>query len=319
MIPESFLLDEVTIVSDEYLRHLLKEAIQNIPKNYPTSDHQLMAYQQDFSLSNGEYSELIESDLIIRTNGYHEEKINRDIYLNQLRKTDDNRNLRDDLKMAFGNSKIIYDSNPLIKRTLQRVILTHEKQRTILDLVDEVSQSKVSLYAKHVIENDTILTIKFEDPLFGKLGVFTLLSLNLSDLAFIKIQHGALWDEDNDWNIYKYSKVNGIYYPVFSKHVTSLEFNHETAQHYNVKTLYVYDIMVDKNDFTKPKRKSKFNNKKDLRKMKYTYDSAFWDDYPYPNSLPSTTAVMNALNKQQNIDDQFKKNERKKLFSKQKK
>ncbi len=317
---EAYLLDEVTIISDEYLRHLLKESIQNIPNNYPVTEHQLLAYQQDFSLSNGEYSELIESDLTITSNGYQKDKRQRDIYLNQLRKTDDNRNLRDDLKTAFGNSKIIYDYNPLIKRAFKRIYPNPQKvERTILDLEDEVSHSEVSIYAKHMIENDTILTIKFEHPQFGRLGVFTLLSLNLSDMAFVEIQQGTIWDEDSDWNIYKYRKVNGVYYPVFSKNVTSIEFNSETAKHYNVKTLYVYDIKENKSDFIKPKRKNKFNNKKDLRKIKYSYDEAFWEVYPYPNLLPSTTAVMNALNNQQNINEQFKKNERKKLFGKQKK
>ena len=70
-------LNEVVIVSDTYLRHLLKEAISAIPSNYPTEPHLLKAYYQDYTISDNEYSEMIEADIALLSDGYEEEEIDQ--------------------------------------------------------------------------------------------------------------------------------------------------------------------------------------------------------------------------------------------------
>lgn len=322
-----FEMGEVTITSDNYLKSLLKEAVRNIPNNYSKTEHQLLAYFQDYTISDNQHSELIETDISIKNKGYDKDVLKREIYINQMRKTDDNRNLRDDLKRGFGTSNIIYDEDPLMKRSFSYFKqFTKNSKKTLVDMENEVDKSNLELYYQSIMGHDTIITIQVSDPFRGiyrvdsisgekikQFPIFALVTINKTDMAITEIQHGTEWDEKNNWNIYKYRKVNGTYYPVFSKNIMTLNFNNKTAKHHNVQTLYIYDILVNEKDFMETKRKNKVKEGKDLRLLKYKYNSDFWSDYPHPRDLPTTAEVMSAINSCKDINEQFKNNQKKTL------
>jgi len=126
LIPNAFLLDEITIVSDSYLRHVMKEAVNHIENNYSSSTHEMKAYYQEYTISDDKYSEFIEADVQFRLNGYQAKLNFEKCYLNQLRKTDDTRNLPDRLKGGVNAIYFTNDKNPIIKKSFSHYKLNQQ-------------------------------------------------------------------------------------------------------------------------------------------------------------------------------------------------
>ena len=116
----TFGLDEVIILSDNYYRYILKEAISKIPENYPTEKHLLKGYYQNYTISDTSYSELIEADFQLLSNGYNQKRIKENIFLSHLRKTEDNRNLPDSLKLDKNDMYLTLYTNTVYRRSLSR-------------------------------------------------------------------------------------------------------------------------------------------------------------------------------------------------------
>ena len=315
-----FQMNEVTVLSDEYLRYLLKSSVQNIPNNYPENKHRVQVYSQDYTISNGVHSEIIEADLTVETEGYGAEEINSKVYINQMRKSDDNRKLTDHLYKLFA-SGIPYDNTPLISRNFSR-FKKHEK-RSLVDFKNQLDKAELSLIDQNIFAGDTILSIKVIQPLFiksikSKTGelfenpFFSIVSINKSDLAIIQIQYGDIYNSNGDWTIFKYRKVNERYYPVFSKHIEKHDLPNTIKLYYNVKTLFTYNIIEDSQNTTKLKKKKRIKKDTDIRSLKYKYDADFWSSYSHSLAVPSTNAVINSINSKGDIHQQFLENQRKK-------
>ena len=330
METSSYTMDELTIVSDEYLKHLFIAAIRNIQYNYPNQNHQQRAYYQEYTISNDDYSELIEADIIIKNEGFGKEYVEREMYINQLRKTNDDRMLREDLKNGF-KSIITYDRDPLVKRSFSNFHrYSEDMKRFTEDMELEVYSSSLAFHSQQVVGSDTIINVKIGEPFFkyfkevnGQDTVYTdvvdlifgLVSINKKDKAIVQIQHGNIWYDKGDWNVYKYRKINGLYYPVYMKNVFSLSYNQETETHYNVQTLLVYDNTMEEEEFTKTKRRNRVKTKKDIREYKYKYDLEFWQNYLYPIDLPSIDHIKLLLNKKEDLDKQFRDNQKRTMFA----
>ena len=325
----SYKLDELTIVTDDYLKHLCLEAIRLIQYNYPNKIHQQRAYYQEYTISNDEYSELIEADIIIKNEGYGKEYLERDMYINQLRKTNDDRMLREDLKKGGLKSKIIYDKDPIVKRSFFYMRRYYEdNKRFIEDMELDIYNSSLEFHSQQVVDTDTIITIKILDPLFKKREVvdqdtvythtdwlFSLVSINKNDKAIVQVQTGTKWDKKGDWNIYKYRKINDLYYPVYIKNVLSLTYNQETEKHYNVQTMLLYDNILDEEAFIKTKKRNRVKIGKDVREYKYKYNAEFWQNYPYPFDLPSIDHIKDLLNNKEDLDKQYRDNQKRVMFA----
>lgn len=293
-------LNEVVILSDTYLRYILKEAITAIPKNYPTEMHLLQAYYQDYTISDGEYSEMIEADIVLVSDGYDEENVNQKVYLNQLRKTEDKRllpdRLRTDRNMLINTLQI----NDLKNRSFSK-FSSMVASVTIDEFIEQVDDLRnLSIQNRHIQDQDTILTIKFNDPLLtvrsagdNKMfnGIFTLISINLTDKAIVQIVHGDIWSDDADFQEIAFRKINDIYYPSYMRKVTNWEYDKETHKHYNSRKLFFYDTAVGKDKIKKYKKGKKMNSEKGLRLIKKKTDDAFWSQYTYANTLTAATII----------------------------
>lgn len=316
-----FKMEEVTVLSDNYLRFLLRSAIQNIPNNYPTNTHQIKAYNQDYTISNGVHSEIIEADLLIESEGYDTQSIDNKIYINQMRKTDDNRKLNTHLyKVFLFKSKIPYNKNPLIIRSFKR--FRNFDEQSLTDFEREIDKADVSLFHQNISSGDTIFSIKVNLPspiklVSGETGkiynpFFSIVSINKSDFAITEIQNGSIFSENKQWTIFKYRKVNKKYYPVFSKHIDSHYLPNSIKEYYNVKTLYMHTIIEHSENFIHPKRKTRLKKDTDIRSLKYKYDPTFWASYPHSLKVPSTQAVLQSISKTGDIQQQFIENQRRK-------
>ena len=215
-------LGEVVIMSDTYLRYVLKEAISAIPQNYPTEKHLLKAYFQEYTISDTTYSEMIEADVTLVSEGYNTKEVKQQAYLNKLRRTEDNRDLPDRLRSDRNTLLNLLSRNTLYGRTFSKFGRgIYNKDRTLKGFAESVDKSKfLKVHSQQIQDGDTILTISISDPYFivasdteSAPSMFGLISVNLTDKAMIKIVYGDLWSEEADFAETVFRKVDGVYYP----------------------------------------------------------------------------------------------------------
>lgn len=286
----SLMIDEITILSDTYLRYLLKEAIAKIPDNYPTENHLQKAYYQNYTISDTTYAEMIEADITMVTKGYDSKNVESELYLSQLRKSEDNRNLPD--RLLSDNNKLfpVLKNNAIAQRGFSK-FATLGKNNSLEKFVRSIDEVKeLHVYGQYVDNGDTILTIQISDPFFGRMKskIFSLVSLNKSDLAIVKVVYGDAWADKDDFSEVVYRKINDKYYPSYIRSVLEFEFDQKTRKHYTSHVLMFYNVIVGKKNIKKVKKGKKMKPEKGLRKMKMKEDEEFWNDYTIPSKISAT-------------------------------
>ena len=216
-------LNEIVILSDTYLKSILKEAIAAIPQNYPKEKFLVKAYYQEYTISDSEYSEMIEADIAMVSDGYIKNGALQKVYLNQLRKTEDNRLIPDRLRTDRNMVITLLNSNTLLNRSFAKYKRYNKASITPEEFISDVDQLRnISVHSQQVQDQDTILTIKFSDPIFKSIfnvnsslseSLFVLVSINLSTKAFVRIIHGDVWSDEADFREIVFRNVDGIYYP----------------------------------------------------------------------------------------------------------
>ncbi len=293
LLPSSLIIDEVTILSDTYLRYLLKEAIAKIPDNYPTEKHLQKAYYQNYTISDTTYAEMIEADITLVTDGYESKRIETKLGLNQLRKSEDKRNLPDRLRSDNNKLFPVLRNNALFNRSFSKFsgMGKNNSLESFSQSIDKIDELQV--YGQFVDKGDTILTIKISDPFFGSINskIFSLVSVNKSDLAIVKVVYGDVWSDKDDFSEVVYRKINGKYYPSYIRSVLEFEFDQKTKKHYTSHVLMFYDLVTGKKKMKKVKKGKKMKPEKGLRKMKMKADVEFWDSFAVPSKISATDVL----------------------------
>lgn len=316
------MLSEITVLSDSYYRFIIKEAIAKIEVNYPNEDHLQRGYYQNYTISDTSYSEMIEADFQLFSNGYNDDKLKEDIYLNQLRKTEDNRNLPERLKNENNSIYNILRNNNIYRRTLSKFGALEDLKsiNAFINSVDDISA--LQFHSQSIQEGDTVLTIKISDGVFMYSPIiqdgdtthtlkmidpaneidmvnivnFVLVSINLTDLAIVKLVFGSKWEMKEDFTEVVYRKIQNKYYPAYIRNVTGFEFDKKTKKHYSSHCILFYDLVLEKQNIKAYRKGSKMQRQKNLRRIKRKVDIVFWEQYPYRNQLPATTILRTKFN-----------------------
>lgn len=297
----ALVLDEITIISDTYFRYILKEALAKIPDNYPTGNHMQKAYYQNYTISDTSYAEMIEADIRLIYNGYQHNKVKEEVYLNQLRKTEDNRNLPERLRSSKNSLLRTLGRNNVQRRSLSRFsgIKKVKDLKSLVSSVDDITT--LQFYSQSMQDGDTIMTIKISDPVLrinpSNAPIFSLISINLTDKAIVKMVFGNRWTDKEDFEEVVYRKIYDKYYPAYIRNVSEYEFDRKTRKHYSAYTILFYDLVLGKTNIKALKRGKKLKSEKSLRDMKSKLNNDFWEDYPYANQLSATAVLRTKLHK----------------------
>ena len=212
-------LANLTILSDDVLYDILDNVIKEIPNNYPTTDHQLECYYQEYSIANEDYGHMLEAYMTIEDQGYTKKnRIARSeddyeylyaphkIKVQQLRRTDDNRHLLINQYRKFSEMTI---QNVLRKNMLYNKAfgyMGYSKNQSIEDYSNSITamrndtSSWVKIYNKGYTINgtDTLINIGFDEfPFYTKNDsiqgnpqfyfITTSWVINLSDYALLQV------------------------------------------------------------------------------------------------------------------------------------
>ncbi|MDA8692570.1 carboxypeptidase-like regulatory domain-containing protein [Saprospiraceae bacterium] len=296
MTSSTISLSEIVITSDTYLKGLLKESIRRIPDNYANDKHVLKAYYQNYTISDTNYTEMIQADINIENGNYSKKSTTTNIFLNKLKRTEDNRDLperlrstRNDMFYTLNRNNAVYSKSFSYFGGMR----SHKTIDSFIESIDNINEMGIS--NQYYQDGDTILTIKIADPAIkfsinSKLSTFlyTLVSINLSDMAVVKVVFGNIWDEKKDFNEVVYRKINGIYYPSYIRSISQFKYQQETKSHYSCHNILFYDIITDKKILKQHKKGKKLKVEKSLRSIKWKSDENFWSNYIYKNQLPAT-------------------------------
>jgi hypothetical protein len=303
-------LATITVVSDEGLRGIIREAIKRIPQNYGTKKKfYSRAYFREYSISDDAYAEQIEAIVTIKDNAYSNPSRFSKIYLNEFRRSDDQRNLPPHLAKSYTNP--FYNAyermNPVRKRQFHLFAPEANsflKRFRFFNLGESIDNNQDTLIRigyemKNNYSGDEKKVINF---FRGEM------TINKSDFAIINVRQGG-----DDKNVFKetiYQKKGNKYFPISIFTSYSFKYQKSTRSYYNAKLLLFFDW----------KTKSRFNGKKgkrldrdeNVRTMKYKYNESFWSDNPIIKEVPAPRALEADLSKQKALKDQFIDNAKRK-------
>lgn len=311
------LLKEVIIKgTDLELEKLCRDALKNIPNNYPNTIHYIRGLYRKLSTDSSQYTGLVEAVLAIKDPGYQKSSNLVDIQPIQVRSSD-NIIETDSIAMKIGNmmSKHYGTSGA---ESLQRMyesnyIRLYMNPYTIFSKTGgsfEFSMNKTGIRQTAALENltilgtDTIYHILVESFAQSMKLDEIRLSINSSDKAIVQFTRGIF----DDHVTVTFSKANdGKYYlkSIYrvSPHIFQKQNQHR--QYYNVETF--------ETELTELKRQSipKITTPEDhlsiLNAGQYAYDKEYWDKYfaDHP-SLRLNQDVKNSLEVSKGLESQYR-------------
>ena len=177
-------LANLTILSDDALYEILENVIKEIPNNYPTADHQLSCYYQEYSISNEDYGHMLEAYMTVEDQGYtkkHKSARTEDNYeylyaphkikVQQLRRSDDNRHL------------LLNQYRKFSEMTLHRVLNINSLYNKSIGYFPFSENETLEDYSEHLetLQKDTFAFMKIYNKGYTIEGVDTLINIGIDE------------------------------------------------------------------------------------------------------------------------------------------
>ena len=146
---EAIRLNEISIVSDDALRELLRKVVEHIPQNYPSEKHKLIGYYQEYSASFDEYKHYLDAYISVENQNYKDDhpltfhpKLGtkspqpyHKIYAHQLRRSDDLRLLPPHIeKVSDSPVQSFLRANKIYSKSFHFLSLNHSLEDLLFDV-----------------------------------------------------------------------------------------------------------------------------------------------------------------------------------------
>ncbi len=312
MKPSFHQLEGVTVISDRGLRGIIRQAVKNIPQNYGLKKYTLEGFFREYSISDSSYAEVMEAFVNIDDRAYKQPKQKSKIFLEALRRSDDNRNLPP--RLMGGSHNQLYHFyeyfNPV--RTRRLSMFSGD-----VDHFLEVHQ----LYnrGEMVDKQDTLIKIGFMNELFSRFNNEKIkqtfgygeILIRKSDFAILKVSRGDA--EEGVFHQATYQRYKGRYYLRSLQHAYSFRYDDRSRFFFNAKQLHITKILLGSK---KKKHKGKrMSRDKNLRDVRYTYHPSFWKENTLLLELPAPKALQADLSRVKNMEEQYHDNAKNKKES----
>ena len=315
-------LEEVVIIHHEGIKNFIRKAVRKIPVNYPQENHQLESYFQEYTISDSLYAEMIEAQVTIQNEEYGPNENEAKFQLNELRKSDDLRNFPKRI-LQFTNSEKnsliqLYDKNGIYNQCFSCWFVELNKEPKSLE--GRLDQYYFKNFRYSMLGKDTIVIVNFENRMLGYYSsdkdemqymIQGEIAINKSDLAFIRIKTGNVFDK-KQYSEIGYRKVNGFYYPTYITNTKRLTYEFGTRNFYNSKKMVVQRVIDQNNQLRKFKKKKLLKEDKSFRRIKHSYNPDFWTKIEIPERLKAPEALRSDLSRITTLEDQFIKNQKRK-------
>ncbi len=302
MKPSFHQLEGVTVISDRGLRGIIRQAVKNIPQNYGVKKYTLECFFREYSISDSTYAEVMEAFVDIQDGTYKQHKRKSKIFLQNLRRSDDNRNLPSRLQVLnYSQLYQFYESlNPV---RIRRLYVFSGDIEHFLEINQLYNRGEM------VDKKDTLIRIGFvnrrleafnDEELKGTYGTGELL-IRKSGFAILKVSRGNA--ESGSFRQAIYQKYKGKYYLSSLQNAYSFRYDDRSRFFFNAKQLHITKVLLGgKKKKHKGKRMSRDKN---LRDVRYTYDPSFWKENTLLLELPAPKALQADLSRVKNMEEQY--------------
>jgi hypothetical protein len=306
LTPEAFTLKEAVVVAEGGLRHLLRRVVAKRADNYPREQHRLKAFYREYSTTNSEFSHLAEAFITLQDGSYTRPKVPR-VYVQELRRSKDMRHLPPQLTRVRRNewiSNFVFNNS---LRTTQFGFLPHLRFAGFID------SCRFTYLGATVMESDTLIRIGYTDPRFkvgapGEAPYYFIrgeLVINKPDLAIVEyIGKFGRQVEDSPFQIARYQKVDGKYYPTYIFQNLSIRYNQSQTAYSFHEMFYFYAVETKKKDFTTLHGQKRIPEEQSLWDIRHSYHPAFWRDHPVVQQFPLPKKQTDAMGRQE-LEKQF--------------
>jgi hypothetical protein len=314
----TYLLDEVNIVSTDSLRIIVYKALKKIRRNYPNKIHYMSAYFREttFDHSNKAKS-LTEAAFDIQDKGILSSKSNLKIRINEMRRSNNSNTYSLFSKLLdkyFGKSNEIY--NTLEKNMIRFYFDKNNINKTTGSLKRIKQKHIIYTLEKQIQKKDRIIwCIHYENPktinaLFKECGT---LYINLNDYAIEKIKHSTVIDPElknkpdfPELNLeIAYRKVDNKYY---LSHIIEKGVHQSKSMTLEEKLILINQLYLRKTDFNRIRNKFAEKHTESLHDKEYRYNESFWKNYNIIKKEPISKKIVNDLEKNKKLKRQFLEN-----------
>lgn len=311
---ESVSLDEVVLSTKENnIQVVLDNVYKNIKNNYSNKRHLLKAFyrQTNLKLKDSNYLRLIEADVGIQEYGILK-ALDRDrIKIYQLRKSDDKSTENWSMwlaESAFGSQNYLVWAKrfDFVKNFVKhKGYANHYKN--ILD------RYQFEFLGYKMMNGDLVAVYNFYKNKYKisnlKASEKSKLYVNLNDYAIIKVVMIDIIGRPQDYtttlpNVFNYTKI-GTYYYLNSTIRTRYLSGKGDDKEYGVDQLFVYQVLEDRKDYKKIKRKEKEELSGSVYDKNLPYNAQFWETYIFLPSVPLEIRKKQLIEQEKNLEQQF--------------
>jgi len=336
--PSPVLLDEVIIVGEnDSIRAIVEMALAHLKFNYPTQQHFYSGFFRFVRLENKQFVRLIEAAVDIQDFGFHGLVNNpkTKIQVMQLRKSDflGSKSIIEKAYARMFNKNQLYD-------TYERNWLSQypAKDAPAQYIFNEsfTKQHKFKLRGETSLDDEDVFIIDYFPASLSSLpeeyvllaASYGTLLINSADWAIIALEESVgtrqkvnqdfankNYFDGQNMSTYRvqFSKFNNKYY------LKSIDYTRwKGAGSFELASLYINDLIDDKRDFKKIRQRFLLSRTLDINDTEFAYDSIFWLSYNMVHEKLLDGKVIDDLQNESTLAEQFSENGLRKRKEKQK-
>lgn len=308
--PSTEILNEVFISNNTPKFEKLVDSIYDrLKDNYSNKRHLLKAFYRQTTIKDSSYLRIIEADIDIQEYGITKQLDRDRIKVNQYRRSDDKMSTRYKKNWELA-SKLFGEKNELVWVKKEDFINNFAKTKEHTFYHKNILNSYNFTYEySTAIDNNQVYVFSFymkslkNVPLLD--NQLSKIYINAKDFAVLKVEKVSGFKRGNTFHnfqkkIYHYAKVGKYYY------LTSI-FNYVIFENKEIKIdkLHTYEIITDRDDYEKIKRKEVEKINKDFSTKDYKYDSIFWKNYKILPEVPLIIKMQSLIEIEKKLNNQY--------------
>ncbi len=301
------MLDEVRILSSkDEAGAIAQKAFERYDFNFPNTVHTLKGFYREISFNKDSvYLWLQEADLIVQDQSYRKEASKIRIQINELRRSDDNRSK---LAIISFMRKFVpkqIDQNNLYKTYQTPIRNYHHKILRLGESFLTSNEFYIEAYSKDI--NDSLVILRYESLHNHRTRNYSgRITINLEDNAIIQIEDLVNLYSDSYYSLVQFRKIDEHYYPVFIKEISPGKDDYDNE--IQVRTISFYEIITNKKEVDKIRKKNIASREKTLDEVYYSYNESFWNTYEVFKNAKLPPKVLTTLETRKPLTQQFRQN-----------
>ncbi|NHE57807.1 carboxypeptidase-like regulatory domain-containing protein [Cyclobacterium plantarum] len=311
-------LEEVIVKpEDTSLEEMISKAIDNIPQNYPNKRHQLSGLYRKVSTNYDDFTHLVEAVVTVEDLGYEKDVQSTKIKMESLRQSDEHAEVDPYISAMKAKIRNQIESMGEPVGALNPIIGTYPSNYIRTAYVPEshfgrdgyrfMGIPELPVYHQFLgmefIGTDTIYHIAFgsDDPPDGR----NFLKINGRNHAIVEYQLGY---RSGEHQVYvKFREVDDRYYPEIIRLKSLRLINRDVGVHQmDIHTLWFDKVNTDHLKKIRPRELLK--REQEIEPNEFPLDEGFWKDNEFLKNHPLDSAIINSLERNGKLLEQFEQN-----------